>query len=137
MNKLLRSIKFIPLYGIYSIVFFFAAFGKFSSGKVPEWFLKQFSGTILDLFPGALALQFYSIAVCEAIAFLIFVTGLLRREFLPSRDKVFLRAGLTLACFIFAILEIGLQMTRDLNTSAQVFCYFGFSLLIMSQLAEG
>lgn len=122
------------LYGMYFVIFGTAAFSKFSAGGVPPWFLAQFEKSALNAFPGALTLEFYSIAILEAAVCLGLLGSLLRREPLPGRERTLLRASLVVACVIFVILSVGLRLTGDFNTASQVYLYFCGTFVFLNVL---
>jgi hypothetical protein len=96
----------------------------------PEWFLKQFGGTLLDVFPGSITLNYYLIATFEMFVTLGFLGSLIRREFLPGRAKPWLITSLFVAQFVFVALGFGLRLTQDFHGAFELFVYFGATLLI-------
>lgn len=136
--KMLKKLKFAPLYLLYLSTFGMAAVGKwreFPHGA-PEWFQRQFEGTVLNLFPGALTVNFYLIAVLESMVALAFVVSLLRREFLPERDRSVLQFSLWGAQFTFVILGFGLRLVGDFHGAAELFFYFGVTLVATNEVSK-
>jgi hypothetical protein len=120
------NLKLIPIYLLYITTFGLAATSKLLplfSGHVgaPEWFQKQFGGTFLNLFPGALSANFYLIAILELTVTVLFIAGLFRRKFLHP--------ALLLAQLVFVILGFGLRISSDFHGAAELVGYFGVTLL--------
>ena len=128
------SLKLIPLYLLYLTTFGLAALTKLSPllkgwTGAPEWFQKQFGETFLNAFPGALTLNFYFIALVETAVTVLFVLSLIRREFLPGQKKSYLLFGLLVAQLGFVMLGIGLRVSQDFHGAAELFFYFGVTLI--------
>jgi hypothetical protein len=126
----------LPVYGMYLTLLGQSALSKIADFGVPEWFLKQFSHTVLDAFPGALALNFFAIAALELVLTALFLVSLLRREFLPNHTRPFLKAGLWGSAWLFVALGFGLRMTGDFNSAAQAFVYFIVSFELFKYVAR-
>ncbi len=133
MGKLhiFESIKLVPVYLLFVGTFLQAGMEKFFSGGVPEWFTKQFAGTFLNAFPGALKIQYYAIAALEILVVVFFLISGFRLEFLPGGSRDFLRAALVLALFTFFALGFGLRISGDYQGAANLFMYFGVTFLIL------
>lgn len=111
--------------------FVLAAIAKWEPGTIPDGFIDQFGSTWLASLPGGLFLPYYTIAVTETLAAVLFIVSLVRMEFLKGRDKTFLKVGLVLALFIFVILGFGLRLTDQFSGAANLFFYFGATLLCL------
>jgi len=135
----LKKLKFVPLYLLYLSTFGMAAVGKWRElpNGAPEWFQKQFAGTVLNLFPGALTANYYLIATLESLvtlAFMVslvmnFTTSLFGREFMPDQERSMLQLSLWGAQFVFVVLGFGLRLAGDFHGAAELFLYFGVTLL--------
>jgi hypothetical protein len=142
----LKKLKFVPLYLLYLSTFGMAAVGKWRElpNGAPEWFQKQFEGTVLNLFPGALTANYYLIAALESLVTLAFVvslvlslftnffTSLFGREFMPDQERSLLQLSLWGAQFVFVVLGFGLRLAGDFHGAAELFVYFGVTLLASS-----
>ena len=111
--------------------FVLAALAKWEPGTIPAGFIEQFGETWLASLPGGLFIPYYTIAVTETLAALLFLVSLFRGEFLSGRDKTWLKAGLVLSLFIFVILTFGLRLTAQFQGTANTFFYFGATLLCL------
>jgi hypothetical protein len=100
-----------------------AAFTKFYDGGVPNWFMMQFQGTLLDLFPGSLTFSYFLIAFLELASFLLVLGSLLKREYLPQREKRTLQAGLILCQVTFVALAFGERLTHKYTEAFELFAY--------------
>jgi hypothetical protein len=116
-------VKALPFYLLLIITFATASLEKLRSPAAPNWFLEQFKNTVLDLFPGALTLAFFSIAALELVTFLLILAGLLRKEFLKSETKPLLSAGLILAQVTFLVLGFGQRLTHQFDQAGFLFFY--------------
>ena len=82
------------------------------------------AGSVVSLVAGAIAL------LELAVVFLFMVSGFYL-EFLPGMDRIFLRAALVLALFTFFILGFGLRISGDFQGAANLFAYFGTTLVAL------
>ncbi len=123
------------LAGIYLMVgglMFYSGKGKLFDGDTtaPPGIKQQFAGTFLDTFPGTDA-AWTGLGILEFCVFLLFVASLLRLEFLPHRDKWLLQAGLAVALLTFACLAFGQTATGQFAGTAQLYTYFGSTVVIL------
>ena len=100
-------------------------FGALTTGA-PSWFVSQFEKTILNLFPGSLALFFFVILFLEIAAVIGFAVGAFRRGFFEK--------SMLLSQLIFVILGFGLRITQDFHGAFECFVYFGITILIYFQM---
>ena len=114
---MVSSLKAIPFYLVLIMTFSLAGAEKIMAGQAPEWFLKQFSGSLLDVFPGALSLSFFLIALFELSTALLLVVGLLKRR------KPFLFYGVLLAQLTFLILGFGQRLTHQYESAGSLFSF--------------
>jgi hypothetical protein len=124
--------KLIPVYLLFIATFGQAGLEKVFSRGVPDWFLKQFSPTILNLFPGSLKIQYYLLAAMELTVVALFVISGFRMEFLGGEPREFLKLALLMALFTFFALGFGLRMSGDFQGAANLFLYFGVTFLIFA-----
>ena len=59
------------------------------------------------------------------------MASLLRLEFLPHREKWFLQVGLAVALLTFACLAFGQTATKQFAGTAQLYTYFGSTVVIL------
>ncbi|MCC5926422.1 MAG: hypothetical protein JJU41_07655 [Bacteroidetes bacterium] len=111
--------------------FVLAAIAKWEPGTIPAGFIEQFGETWLASLPGGLFMPYYTIAVTETLAAILFIGSIIRLEFLHGRDKTWLKSGLVLSLFIFVILAFGLRLTSQFDGTANTFFYFGATLLCL------
>lgn len=120
--------KALPFYLLLITTFTLAGVGKLGPAT-PDWFLRQFSGTVLDLFPGALGLTFYLLALLELATAGLLLAGLGRREFLPGATRPLLSAGIMLAQVVFVLLCFGQRLTHQYDAAASLFAYAALTFL--------
>ncbi len=125
----IRSLVLLSILGLMLATFGLASLAKWTPGQIPQGFQEQFGETWLASLPGGLFMPYYTIAVSETLAFLLFIVSLARLEFLPNRQTHFLQYGLILSLFIFVILAYGLRLTGQFQGTANAFFYFGATLV--------
>ena len=99
-------------------------------GNAPAGIKQQFAGTFVDTFPGTDA-AWVIVGLLEFGVFLLLVASLLRLEFLPHREKWFLQVGLAVALLTFACLAFGQTATKQFAGTAQLYTYFGSTVVIL------
>lgn len=117
--------KTLPFLTLLIVTFGMASVDKVLGGKVPPWFLDQFKGTVLDLFPGALEISFVLITLLELATAAVLIIGLYKREFLSrvATDKLFLQTGIVLAQVTFIALGFGQRLTHKFDAASALFFY--------------
>lgn len=125
------NVKLLPLYLLFLGTFGQASLEKLMSGGVPDWFKNQFAKTILNPFPGSITLNYYLIAALELGVVALFLWSGISLEFLAGREKVILKCALVLALFVFFALGFGLRIAGDYQGAANLFAYFGVTLLAL------
>lgn len=131
MTKSLPSLKWLAIQCLLLMTFGLAGWAKWAPGGIPAGFQEQFGATFLAALPGGLFLPYYTIAVTETLAFFLALWSVFRREFLPNRSRPILRAALTLSLFIYVILGFGLRLTAQFPGAANLYMYFGVTLLAL------
>ncbi len=132
-TTLCRAGALLAINLIFLIVWGFTGFDKIHSG-VPSWFGDKFDATFLAKFPGLTA-TFWMLAVSEVLAFILSLVSLCRGEFLGRRPPTFLSFMLVWSLFIFIQLSLGQWLTSEFNATAQLFTYFGITLLALKFVA--
>ena len=123
------------LAGVYLMVgglMFYSGWEKLvdSDGNAPAGIKEQFAGTFIDTFPGTDA-SWIILGVLEFGVFVLLVASLVRLEFLPHRDNSFLQVGLAFALLTFACLAFGQTVTKQFAGTAQLYTYFGSTVVIL------
>ena len=106
---------------IYAVLFGTAAYDKLKTLSTPEWFVKQFDNTFIKKLPGGAAVGYWVIACFEGLLALTFIVSIFSFGLLPY--------ALLGSLFLFGILLFGLRITYDFQGSANMFVYFGTTLL--------
>ena len=99
-------------------------------GNAPAGIKEQFKGTFIDTFPGTDA-AWVILGLLEFGVFLLLVASLIRLEFLPHKDKSILQVGLATALLTFAFLAFGQTATKQYEGTAQLYTYFGSTVIIL------
>jgi hypothetical protein len=120
------------VYFLAGFLFFYSGKGKLfdDHGHAPAPIKQQFSGTFIGSFPGTDFL-WATAGVLEFAVFALLLFSLVRGEFLPSRSKVVLISGLSLALFVFACLSFGETTTGQLSGTASLYSYFASTAVIV------
>ena len=108
---------------IYVLLFGTAAIDKWKTLSTPDWFIKQFENTVINRLPGKASFGYWLIASMELIITLSFVAAIFNFEILPY--------ALTASLFLFGLLLLGLRLISDFQGSANMFIYFGTTLLCL------
>lgn len=116
-----QSIVNFAIIFIYTVLMGTSAVDKWKSLSTPEWFSKQFEKTIINRLPGKASVGYWLIATAEALLTIAFIISALNFAILPF--------ALLGSLFLFGILLFGLRITYDFQGSANMFVYFGTTLL--------
>lgn len=127
----LEDLKIIAINLLLMMTFGLASLSKWKGGGVPDSFVNRFGETWIGGFPGGLFMSFYLITFLETAVFFMMLISLFRLEWLKDSNKLYLRIGLTLSLFIFVILGYGLRMSGDFGGAANLFFYFGATLIAL------
>jgi hypothetical protein len=130
LNHWIRPAALLSILLLFATTWGLAGPGKLASG-MPSWFGETFGKTFLATFPG-LTLSYYSLAVGETVAFLLALAALVRLEFLPRRSTLVTQVMLVASLLIFVQLGFGQRLVREFDSAANLFFYFGFTLLALS-----
>jgi hypothetical protein len=106
---------------IYAVLLGTSTYDKWKSLTTPEWFKKQFENTFISKLPGGATLGYWFIASFEAVLTIAFLASLISFAVLPY--------ALLGSLFLFGVLLFGLRLTYDFQGSANMFTYFGTTLL--------
>lgn len=106
---------------IYAVLFGTAAYDKWKTLAMPDWFSKQFENTFIKRLPGGASVGYWFIAAFEAVLTIAFVISFFNIAILPF--------ALLGSLFLFGFLLFGLRITYDFQGSANMFVYFGTTLL--------
>lgn len=106
---------------IYVLLFGTAAFDKWKTLAMPEWFGKQFENTFINKLPGKASVGYWLIAILELLITITFIVSIFNFAFLPY--------ALIASLFLFGVLLFGLRITYDFQGSANMFIYFGTTLI--------
>jgi len=116
--QLIRNFAIIFIYGV---LFGTAAYDKWKTLSMPDWFGKQFENTFIKRLPGGASVGYWFIAAFEALLTIAFVISFFNLAILPF--------ALLGSLFLFGFLLFGLRITYDFQGSANMFVYFGTTLL--------
>jgi hypothetical protein len=93
----------------------------------PEWFSKKFDGTLIDLFPGSMAVAFgliiFGELIVPALVLIAFVRGEHRETPRGNAATGFADFALAGACLLLLALTVGSLITRDYDNAFNDFGY--------------
>ena len=114
------------VYLSFGFLWFYSAKEKLfdQDGSMPAGLAKAYHGTIIDTTIG-INTSWLLLGVLEAVAFLVIVASLLAGEFMPTRGKPVLLAGLALSMFTFAVMTFGQNVIGNFEGVASLFTYMG------------
>lgn len=121
------------VYLLLGAVFYYPFKGKLfdDGGAAPPPIEKQFDGSFIDSFPGIDA-AWVVLGAMQGVIVAALAVSLVLREFLPTRLKSWLLAALCLAMLNFALLAFGQIMTSEFDSVAQLFAYFGSTVVVFA-----
>ena len=110
----------------YGFLWFYAAKEKLfdQDGTMPAGLAKAYHGTIIDNTIGVNT-SWLLLGLLEGLAFLVVIASLLAGEFMPTRRKPVLLAGLTISMFTFAVMTFGQNVIGNFEGVASLFTYMG------------
>jgi hypothetical protein len=121
INLDLNFVKDIAITFMFLVLMGTAAWDKWKVLQTPGWFIQQFEKTVLPNMPGGIPFLYWVIATLEAALFIAFAVSL----FVPGLIQVALVGSL----FLFGILCFGLRLIGEFQGSANMFVYFGATLI--------
>ena len=130
-NTKLADLKFIAVQLLYIMTFGMTSYSKWIEEGVPQHFVDRFSDTVLSILPGGMIFSFYTIAIAETFALALFLISVFKMEWLSESRKIYLESGLVLSLFIFLILGFGLRLAGEYGGAADLFFYFGVTLIAL------
>lgn len=121
----------ISISSLYIILGAVAVIHKLNGAFIPAWFAEKFKDTILNAFPGSLHLAFGIIIALEILIPLLFLLGLLRKEFQPENAMTFTTLGFRSSLVLFLILFFGSFLVQDYENGFLDFMYFVATIYLM------
>ena len=130
MNAAVTHLSFLAIYFVYLSTFVTVSLQKWRSG-LPDWFSAQFKNTFIAKIPGGVTLGFWTITLLESLVALLFLSALFHGEWGFAQPLVWMPAGAALAALTFGLLGFGLRISGDYQGAANLFVYFGVSLIVV------
>jgi hypothetical protein len=114
------------VYLSFGFLWFYSAKEKLfdQAGTMPAGLAKAYHGTIIDNAIGVNA-SWLLLGLLEGLAFLVVIASLLSGEFMPTRRKPVLLAGLAVSMFTFAVMTFGQNVIGNFDGVASLFTYMG------------
>lgn len=130
-NTKLADLKFIAVQLLYIMTFGLTSYSKWTEPVVPQHFIDRFSDTILFILPGGMFISYYTVAIAETVALVLFLFSVFKMEWKSESRKIYMQSGLVLSLFIFLILGFGLRLAGEHGGAANLFFYFGITLIAL------
>ncbi|HEX5192044.1 MAG TPA: hypothetical protein VFW09_04515 [Solirubrobacteraceae bacterium] len=123
------------LAGVYlsvGFMYYYAAKEKLidQSGTMPTGLKHEFAGSFLASFPGD-NVSWVLLGALEALIVVLLAVSVVGGEFLTSRRKPFLLAGLGVSMFALGMMGLANNMVGDTATALTVFTYFGLTAVLL------
>jgi hypothetical protein len=96
----------------------------------PDWFMKKFEHTLIDLFPGSMTLCFIIILALELLAGLSFLMSLMKMEFKEDSLIKFANLGFNICLLLFTILFFGSFIAKDYENGFMDLGYFVITIFL-------
>ena len=116
----------------YTLMFAHAGIGKLVAGKTPDWFLRQFEASILNVFSGSLSIQFFGIGLAESLIAVLALLGLFQKSL---QDQI-LKVVLLSSSGLFIVLSFGQRISYKFDDAASLFFYAIASIALLSLFKE-
>ena len=120
-NLTMNDYRNLAIILIYAILLGTSAYEKLKSFTIPEWFTKQFATTPIGKSAFLTKSSYWVIAFIELALTICFISSM----FSPAC----LAWALIGSLFLFSILCFGLRLSYDFQGSANMFTYFGCTLI--------
>jgi hypothetical protein len=123
MKKIIILLILITIIGI-------PAIHKLVGDFVPTWFYNKFSDSLINKIPFGINISYGIIIILEIVAPILFIIGLLKREYLQTSSGKFISLGFMTSYVLFTILTFGSFLIEDYSNGFNDFIYFvGISVL--------
>jgi hypothetical protein len=121
------------VYLSYGFLWFYAAKEKLfdQDGTMPGGLAKAYHGTIIDTTIG-INTSWLLLGLLEGVAFLVVIASLAAGEFMPTRRKPVLLAGLAVSMFTFAVMTFGQNVIGNFEGVASLFTYMGVTGVVFA-----
>jgi len=103
---------------------------KLTGDLPPEWFMKKFEHTLIDLFPGSMQLSFMIIVALEVLAGASFLLALIKQEFKEGAMIRFTNLGFNLCLLLFVALFLGSFIAQDYENGFMDMGYFVMTIIL-------
>lgn len=121
------------VYLSYGFLWFYSAKEKLldQDGTMPAGLAKAYHGTIIDSTIGVNT-SWLALGLLEAVAFAVVIASLLAGEFMPTRRKPILLAGLAVSMLTFAVMTFGQNVIANFEGVASLFTYMGVTGVVFA-----
>lgn len=116
---------------LYVLLGSIAAIHKLNGPFIPNWFSEKFAHTFLNAFPGGLHLSFGIIIALEILIPLLFLIGIVRKEFKHNNAMTFTILGFRISLVLFLMLFFGSFLVQDYENGFLDFIYFAVTIFLM------
>jgi hypothetical protein len=132
-NRMYQRVLILSLYFFLSAI---TGIQKLTSDIPPEWFLKKFEHTLIDLFPGSTCLSFIIIVALEVLAGFSFLLALIKLEFKQGASSKYTTLGFNLTLLLFLVLFFGSFIAQDYENGFMDMAYFVMTIFLQKNYSD-
>lgn len=137
VDTALRNIQWLPIIFLLFYTMAFPGYQKiFNSEVVMGKYVAMFSNSFLAQLPGGIPPFIYLLGICELISGILALIAVVKGEFLPNRNKLFLRLALFVTVLTFFQLSIGLFVLVNISGAVNLLLYAIFSAILFYLIEE-
>lgn len=122
-NPYYYKIKNLPFYLLILTTMGVSAIEKILRFEIPDWYIKQFSGSVIDVFPNALTVYWIIITLFQITAFLFTLLAIAKKEFRDELQKKWSQIAFFLTEISFIILGFGQRIIQNYDIAFWLFAY--------------
>jgi hypothetical protein len=109
------------------------ALHKFTGDLPPEWFVKQFSSSLIGKIPFGIPASYFIISTLELAIAIVFILSIVKMEFKSTDNLKFSEIGFNLSLILFLILFFGSFLIENYENGFIDFGYFVFTIFLKNQ----
>lgn len=122
------KVKLLPIYLLLIYTMGLPGFKKlFHSSTVMGSYVEMFGGSILSKLPGGVPPLIYLLGALEIIVALLLIISIIRIEFTPNKDRIYLRYGLFVMVTTFIMLSFGMVTLLNFQKALELLMYAIFT----------
>lgn len=133
----LETFQYLPIYGLLFFTMGQPGYRKlFNAEYIMGNFKEQFADTILSQMPGGVPPFVYFLGVCQFIVPFILLVSLLKKEYLPNSNKLWLKISIVATLAVFFMLSLGQILTLTYIDVTKLFIYSVLTIVIYVEVEK-